>query len=71
MKILIAEPKDFSDKALDYLGKKFEIDLAENLSQEEFEDAFFHYDIIWFRLKYNVLKLTEEHFVVSMLYQLE
>ena len=60
MKILIAEPKDFSDKALDYLGKKFEIDLAENLSQEEFEDAFFHYDIIWFRLKYNVLKLTEE-----------
>ena len=49
MKILIAEPKDFSDKALDYLGKKFEIDLAENLSQEEFEDAFFHYDIIWFR----------------------
>ena len=57
MKLLIAEPEDFSREVLSELRKKFDLKIIDNLSKNQFEKAFQEYDIIWFRLNYNVLNI--------------
>lgn len=54
-KLLIAEPQDFSTEVIQQLKKYFSVDIKDDLDQNEFEDSFYLYDIIWFRLKYDLL----------------
>ena len=60
MKLLLAESDDFSKEVISFLDQKFDLTILNNLSQIEFESAFLEYDIIWFRLNYNVLNIDNE-----------
>ena len=57
MKVLVAESDDFSQEVISILSKRFDLKVSNNLSQKKFEEAFLEYDIIWFRLKYNLLNI--------------
>lgn len=60
MKLLLAESDDFSKEVLSDLNQNFDLKIINNLSQNEFEKAFEEFDIIWFRLKYNLLNIDNK-----------
>ena len=60
MKLLLAESDDFSEEIISFLDQKFDLTILNNLSQIEFESAFLEYDIIWFRLNYNLLNIDNK-----------
>lgn len=55
MKILIAEPKDFSPQAIESLKKLGQVDMRP-LRQEELKATFEQYDVVWVRLHLTVRK---------------
>jgi D-3-phosphoglycerate dehydrogenase len=53
MKVIIAEPKDFSEDVKTLLERSFNLTIK-NLRYDELEYAFCHYDIFWFRLGFQI-----------------
>jgi D-3-phosphoglycerate dehydrogenase len=53
IRILIAEPKDFSPRAVSVLEQLGEVTLSE-CGREELRAAFREYDVVWFRLAHHV-----------------
>ena len=60
MKLLLAESDDFSEQVISFLDQKFDLTILNNLSQIEFESTFLEYDIIWFRLNFNLLSIDNK-----------
>ena len=55
MKVLVAEPKDFSKEVIALLNKKFDLTIT-RLTPQELESVFCRYDIFWFRLGFEIDK---------------
>lgn len=53
MKLIIAEPKDFSEEVKTSLESSFNL-TVENLKSDELERAFCHFDVFWFRLGFQI-----------------
>ena len=53
MKVIIAEPNDFSEEVKDSLESFFNL-TVKNLKSDELEHAFCHFDIFWFRLGFQI-----------------
>jgi D-3-phosphoglycerate dehydrogenase len=53
MKVIIAEPKDFSKEVKTSLESSFNL-TVKNLKSDELEHAFCHFDIFWFRLGFQI-----------------
>ena len=53
MKVIIAEPKDFSEEVKDSLESYFNL-TVKNLKSDELEHAFCHFDVFWFRLGFQI-----------------
>lgn len=53
MKVIIAEPKDFSEDVKTLLESSFNLTIK-NLRHFELENAFCNYDIFWFRLGFQI-----------------
>ena len=53
MKVIIAEPKDFSEEVKTSLESSFNLTLK-NLRSDELEYAFCHFDVFWFRLGFQI-----------------
>ena len=53
MKVIIAEPKDFSEEVKDSLESFFNL-TVKNLKSDELEHAFCHFDVFWFRLGFQI-----------------
>ena len=59
MKLLLAENKDFSSNVIKKLDKMFDLTIApNNFSQQEFQESFSYFDIIWLRLKFNLNQIN-------------
>jgi D-3-phosphoglycerate dehydrogenase / 2-oxoglutarate reductase len=53
LKLIIAEPKDFSEEVKVYLKASFDLTIK-NLKSDELEYAFCNHDIFWFRLGFKI-----------------
>ena len=53
LNLIIAEPKDFSEKVKVSLKASFNLTIK-NLKSDELEHAFCHFDIFWFRLGFQI-----------------
>lgn len=53
MKVIIAEPKDFSEEVKTSLKSLFNL-TVKNLKSDELEHAFCHFDVFWFRLGFQI-----------------
>ena len=53
MKVIIAEPKDFSEEVKTSLESSFNLNFK-NLKSDELEHAFCHFDVFWFRLGFQI-----------------
>jgi D-3-phosphoglycerate dehydrogenase / 2-oxoglutarate reductase len=55
MKVIIAEPKDFSEEVKTFLESSFNL-TVKNLKSDELEHAFCHFDVFWFRLGFQITR---------------
>ena len=53
MKVIIAEPKDFSEDVKTSLESAFDL-TVKNLTSNELAYAFCHFDVFWFRLGFQI-----------------
>jgi len=58
LRTLIAEPNDFSPEVKKRLNRISQVEEISSLTQEEFNEALFEFDIIWFRLKYHISDIS-------------